>query len=93
MLKTAAEVIRLYNEIAIAAPDYVWSHRFMHPRMEDAPGSGRIVLEHREFVKGMPYQTEAARVTLTVTEACAELSRLKQRIRRARRKAQTAGKL
>ena len=91
--KTATDAVTKYNEMAMAAPDYVWSRRFAHPRMEDAAGSGRITLEYQEgLVGGSLTDVEAVRTHINTTQAYDELSRLCRRIRRAGRKRQREGK-
>ena len=87
MRKTAADAVKQHNAEAMIVPDWVWTKRFAHPRMENAAGSGRITFEYQEAVKGgHPGQTEPQHKTITTTEAYAEIGRLKRRIRRAIRK-------
>lgn len=89
MRQTAIDVIKQYNAMAMAAPNYVWSRRFAHPRMENAPGSGRIQFEYQCAVKGSVLgHTEAYHIIITTMQAYDELGRLKRRMRRARRKQQ-----
>jgi len=89
MRKIAADAIKQYNAMAMTAPDYSWSRRFAHPRMEDAARSGRITFEYQEgVVGGQLTDVEAVRTHINTTQAYEELSRLRLRIRRAERKHQ-----
>ena len=79
--KTSAEVIRLYNEFAIAMPSGAWSRKFVHARMDKAGGSGRINLEYQVYVPAVQ-RWEPDRITISTTDAYVEFSRLKNRYRR-----------
>jgi len=77
-MRRSADVVKEYNELAIAMPAGAWSKRFANSRMEDAPGSGRIRMEFRVWIASEKTWVPDHKY-MTTTEACNEIERLKSR--------------